>query len=657
MAIPITNLAPLPPPTPLVANTAAPGAQGASFQQALANAANQQFILNGLALPAGNALDENGLAPPLFLQLEDTGNLESTFLQDFPGLLAANTQNPNTNASTALPANAITAALTTPGLLLPVLIEELFPAQTATGTTAIAQPTTPANALTTAATGVAGAQSPIQTLTLTGTAAEQVRLQVGAIRLPAVPAGRTQEEAAAPANPAPVLAAVPQAIPATVATQSTITATATTPVATPTLPTASTNNTVANAITTAQGQTIPAQVPIVTGLNERQQLPGEQITPFPEPVSAAVAAAPLPSSEVGDRPAMAGNRLAAVAEGVALQQSAQATSAASFQSALKQASLREFPPGGNAPEARASTSPAPVPASNTIQGSIGVAPGSTPANSPTPTYSSTGAVDSPAAEGASSRAVVVATPSPVQTLAEAPARMSTSATNPPGAAAPAAINTLPGNLGLINPAGYVAFSASAATTAAAGTAPSAALAESAAKAGNSANANDFNEYNLNSSGNFTLATAATSAPASTQATPTFAAQVADGIVTHAQANTQQNGSTEFRLRLDPPELGAVNVQLVSVGDEVRGHVVVASDSVRQMIESQLPELRQRLEAAGVTIQNFEVSTDSSGKGNRNPWQEPTSRTPTPGQEATSAAAASRFRRAMSTSNGQIDVMA
>ncbi|HEX4607552.1 MAG TPA: hypothetical protein VH092_05035, partial [Urbifossiella sp.] len=32
------------------------------------------------------------------------------------------------------------------------------------------------------------------------------------------------------------------------------------------------------------------------------------------------------------------------------------------------------------------------------------------------------------------------------------------------------------------------------------------------------------------------------------------------------------------------------------------------------IESQLPELRQRLEAAGVTVQRFDVTTDPSGGG-------------------------------------------
>ena len=43
-------------------------------------------------------------------------------------------------------------------------------------------------------------------------------------------------------------------------------------------------------------------------------------------------------------------------------------------------------------------------------------------------------------------------------------------------------------------------------------------------------------------------------------------------------------------------------------------------AVRGLIESQLPELRQRLEAAGVNVQRFDVSTDP-GAGGRNPYRD------------------------------------
>ncbi len=112
--------------------------------------------------------------------------------------------------------------------------------------------------------------------------------------------------------------------------------------------------------------------------------------------------------------------------------------------------------------------------------------------------------------------------------------------------------------------------------------------------------------------------APTGTPAPARANP--AAQLADTIVSHARV-IERDGKVEFQMRLDPPELGQMQVRLVTRGTEVHGQVLVASEAVRGLIESQLPELRQRLEAAGVTVQRFDVSTDPGTGGNRNPYRE------------------------------------
>lgn len=96
------------------------------------------------------------------------------------------------------------------------------------------------------------------------------------------------------------------------------------------------------------------------------------------------------------------------------------------------------------------------------------------------------------------------------------------------------------------------------------------------------------------------------------ATP-VAVQLTDGVTAHAHT-LAATGEVEFRMRLDPPDLGQVRVNLIGSGEHVRGELVVADDAVRRMIESQLPELRQRLEAAGVTVQRFDVTTDTTGGG-------------------------------------------
>jgi flagellar hook-length control protein FliK len=128
-------------------------------------------------------------------------------------------------------------------------------------------------------------------------------------------------------------------------------------------------------------------------------------------------------------------------------------------------------------------------------------------------------------------------------------------------------------------------------------------------------------------------------------------------VSHAQV-IQKSGGVEFQMRLDPPDLGRVQVQIVSRGDEVHGQVLVASEAVRQVMESQLPELRQRLEAAGVNVQQFTVATDPSGGGSRNPYRDaPASDTAAAAGTTTAPSTAVRSNARAGPAAGSLDVMA
>ena len=66
------------------------------------------------------------------------------------------------------------------------------------------------------------------------------------------------------------------------------------------------------------------------------------------------------------------------------------------------------------------------------------------------------------------------------------------------------------------------------------------------------------------------------------------------------------------MRLDPPELGEVKVKLIATGDRIQAEVLVGDDAVKRMIESQLADLRQRLESNGVQVSRFDVTTDAGG---------------------------------------------
>ncbi len=112
-------------------------------------------------------------------------------------------------------------------------------------------------------------------------------------------------------------------------------------------------------------------------------------------------------------------------------------------------------------------------------------------------------------------------------------------------------------------------------------------------------------------------------PANLNSTPL---QLAEPFLTHAHLATV-NGQTEFQVRLDPPELGRMQVKIFASGDQMRAEVIVADQAVRGLLESQLPELRQKLEAAGLNIQQFDVSAESSASGNGNPQRDEQPGTP------------------------------
>lgn len=137
------------------------------------------------------------------------------------------------------------------------------------------------------------------------------------------------------------------------------------------------------------------------------------------------------------------------------------------------------------------------------------------------------------------------------------------------------------------------------------------------------------------------------------AEPAVAPQLSDAFVTHARV-IDRAGSHEFQLRLDPPELGEVKVRVLAMGDRVEARLVVSDDAVKRLIESQLPELRQRLEAAGVSVPKFDVTTGGDGRGHTGGgWERPQTAHPTPLRTATPTRPDPR----QTTSGGLLDVTA
>lgn len=96
------------------------------------------------------------------------------------------------------------------------------------------------------------------------------------------------------------------------------------------------------------------------------------------------------------------------------------------------------------------------------------------------------------------------------------------------------------------------------------------------------------------------------------------ANVAERILKHTSAIYQvahkvqimvQNGDGKAILRLDPPELGHIEIEVDSRPGEMRVHMTVESESVKQTMESSVASLRESLEQQNVKLEKLEIQVD------------------------------------------------
>ncbi|PIQ99947.1 MAG: hypothetical protein COV66_10135 [Nitrospinae bacterium CG11_big_fil_rev_8_21_14_0_20_45_15] len=84
-----------------------------------------------------------------------------------------------------------------------------------------------------------------------------------------------------------------------------------------------------------------------------------------------------------------------------------------------------------------------------------------------------------------------------------------------------------------------------------------------------------------------------------------------------RSNGDQNN---IKLRLDPPSLGSVRMNISTVGDSVRTTIVVESHAVKQAIENNISQLKDSLSAQGLDAEQINVSVGGEGfndNGNNN----------------------------------------
>ncbi len=84
-------------------------------------------------------------------------------------------------------------------------------------------------------------------------------------------------------------------------------------------------------------------------------------------------------------------------------------------------------------------------------------------------------------------------------------------------------------------------------------------------------------------------------------------QIVDKI--SIRSNGDQNN---IKLRLDPPSLGSVRMNISTVGDSVRTTIVVESQAVKQAIENNISQLKDSMSAQGLDAEQINVTVGGEG---------------------------------------------
>ncbi len=74
-----------------------------------------------------------------------------------------------------------------------------------------------------------------------------------------------------------------------------------------------------------------------------------------------------------------------------------------------------------------------------------------------------------------------------------------------------------------------------------------------------------------------------------------------------KVSLRSNGSqSEIKIRLDPPSLGTIRMNVTTAGDTVRTVVIAESHTVKQIIENNLTQLRDSMQNQGLKVDSFTV---------------------------------------------------
>lgn len=92
------------------------------------------------------------------------------------------------------------------------------------------------------------------------------------------------------------------------------------------------------------------------------------------------------------------------------------------------------------------------------------------------------------------------------------------------------------------------------------------------------------------------------------ATPDWGA--AEQLAQHIERMVYERERNSLTVRLDPPELGTVEIRIHATGGEVQAWLSAERDLTRQMLQQAQQHLREYLESRGLQLSHFDVGTQS-----------------------------------------------
>ena len=96
----------------------------------------------------------------------------------------------------------------------------------------------------------------------------------------------------------------------------------------------------------------------------------------------------------------------------------------------------------------------------------------------------------------------------------------------------------------------------------------------------------------------------------------LATRIIDQVVRQVKLRKFADGS-DLVVRLNPPDLGAMRVQIIQDAQGITSHISASSEQVRGLLQAHLPALVEALSSAGLRMDSVSVSTDQSFSGSMN----------------------------------------